>query len=127
MQEPLVYEYAVIRVLPQVEREEFFNVGLVLFCKCRKYIRMAFLFDETKFSTFQSELTSEQVISNLQAFELISKGDSNAGRIAQEEPAERFRWLTAVRSSCIQTSRPHPGLSTNLDETFDKLFQELVS
>ncbi len=127
MQEPLVYEYSVIRVLPQVEREEFFNVGLVLFCKRRKYIRMAFQFDEAKFSAFQSELTAEQILSNLQAFERISRGDSDAGPIAQEEPAERFRWLTAVRSSCIQTSRPHPGLSIHLDETFDKLFEELVS
>lgn len=127
MQEPLVYEYAVIRLLPQVEREEFFNVGLVLFCKRSKYMRMVFQFDEAKFSTYQSELSAEQIISNLQAFERISRGDSDAGPIAQEEPAERFRWLTAVRSSCIQTSRPHPGLCINLDETFDKLFAELVS
>lgn len=126
MQEPLVYEYAVIRLLPQVEREEFFNVGLVLFCKRKKYIRMAFHFEEAKFALFKSELTAEQVVQNLIAFERISRGDRDAGRIAQEEAAERFRWLTAVRSSCIQTARPHPGLCHDLDETFERLFEELV-
>ena len=126
MQEPLVYEYAVIRLLPQVEREEFFNVGLVLFCKRKKYIRMAYLFNESKFKQFKSELEASEIIQHLTAFERISRGDKTAGRIAQEETAERFRWLTAVRSSCIQTARPHPGLCHDLDATFERLFEELV-
>ena len=126
MHEQQVYEYAVIRVLPQVEREEFFNVGIVMFCKRRKFIRMQYLFNTAKWALFQTELSADQIEQNLAAFEKISRGDTNAGTIAKEEPAERFRWLTAVRSSCIQTSRPHPGLSSNLDETFERLFQELV-
>ena len=126
MHEQQVYEYAVIRVLPQVEREEFFNVGIVMFCKRRKFIRMQYLFNTAKWALFQTELSADQIEQNLAAFEKISRGDSDAGSIAREESAERFRWLTAVRSSCIQTSRPHPGLSSNLDETFERLFQELV-
>jgi hypothetical protein len=126
MHEQQVYEYAVIRVLPQVEREEFFNVGIVMFCKHRKFIRMHYHFNTAKLALFQTELSADQIEQNLAAFQKISLGDKQAGTIAQEEPAERFRWLTAVRSSCIQTSRPHPGLSSNLDETFERLFQELV-
>lgn len=126
MQEQHVYEYAVIRVLPRVEREEFLNVGLILFCKRKKYIRMQFNVNPVKLAMFSSDLEYDQVIENLHAFELISSGNLSAGPMAKEDVAERFRWLTAVRSSCIQTSRPHPGMSFDLDATFEKLFNELV-
>jgi hypothetical protein len=126
MQEQHVYEYAVIRVLPRVEREEFLNVGLILFCKRKKYIRMQFQVNPSKLAMFSSELELDELIGNLNAFEQISLGNHTAGPMAMEEVAERFRWLTAVRSSCIQTSRPHPGMSSDLDATFEKLFNELV-
>jgi hypothetical protein len=126
MQEQHVYEYAVIRVLPRVEREEFINVGLILFCKQKKYIRMHFEVDQNRLKAFSTDLEWNEVIDNLRAFESVCTGNRSAGPMAMEEIAERFRWLTAVRSSCIQTSRPHPGISNNLDATFDKLFQELV-
>jgi len=126
MQEQHVYEYAVIRVLPRVEREEFLNVGLILYCKRKKYIRMQFKVNPSKLAMFSSDLELDQVIENLHAFEQISIGNLSAGPMAMEEIAERFRWLTAVRSSCIQTSRPHPGMSPDLDATFEKLFNELV-
>ena len=126
MQEQHVYEYAVIRVLPKVEREEFLNVGLILFCKRKKYIRMQFQVNPAKLALFASDLELVQVNENLQAFEQICIGNRKAGPMALEEVAERFRWLTAVRSSCIQTSRPHPGMSSDLDVTFEKLFNELV-
>jgi hypothetical protein len=126
MQEQHVYEYAVIRVLPRVEREEFLNVGLILFCKRKKYIRMQYQVNPSKLAMFSSDLELDELIGNLNAFEQISIGNHNAGPMAMEDVAERFRWLTAVRSSCIQTSRPHPGMSSDLDETFEKLFNELV-
>lgn len=126
MQEQHVYEYAVIRVLPRVEREEFINVGLILFCKQKKYIRMQFHVNPDKLRVFSSELEWSQLMDHLRAFESVCIGNRSAGPMAMEEIAERFRWLTAVRSSCIQTSRPHPGLSGNLDATFNRLFEELV-
>lgn len=126
MQGKHLYEYAVIRVLPRVEREEFINIGIILFSKRAKYIRMLFHLDEQRLSLFSSELDMELLRETIFSFEKICDGSKDGGEIAQLDIPERFRWLTAVRSSCIQTSRPHPGFSENLDRTLEKLFKELV-
>lgn len=126
MQEPHLYEYAVIRVVPKVEREEFINVGLILFCKRQRYIRMEFKINEAKFSLFETEIELCDLQMYLESFQNTAKGTKLGGRIGELETPERFRWLTAVRSSVLQTSRPHAGLCENLEETFEKLFGELV-
>ncbi|PHR92509.1 MAG: hypothetical protein COA80_14270 [Leeuwenhoekiella sp.] len=121
-----LYEYAVIRIVPQVEREEFFNVGVVLYCKRPRFIGMEFKLDAKKLEAFCPELDVEQVEKNLTAFKAICAGDKHGGPIARLEPAERFRWLTATRSSVIQTSKTHPGFSENLEATLKCLFEDLV-
>jgi hypothetical protein len=127
MQEKYLYEYAVIRVLPFVEREEFINVGIILFCKKEKYIRVLFAINDAKLRSFSKDLDLDQIKLNLQSFEKIAMGAKNCGPIAQLDVPSRFRWLTAVRSSAIQTSRPHPGLCNDLEQTAKRLFDELVS
>ena len=126
MQEDKLYEYAIIRLVPKVEREEFFNIGLVLFSKKEKYIRVEFHLCADKFQLMHSKLDYNEVEKNLENFQKIAHGKADGGPIAQLEIPERFRWLTAVRSSVIQTSRPHPGKTRDLDKTFDRLFEELV-
>lgn len=126
MPENYLYEYAVIRVVPKVEREEFFNVGIILFSKQARFIKMRYRIDEEKLRVFPAELDKETLARSLQAFGEICNGRSEGGPIASLDIPERFRWLTAVRSSCLQTSRPHPGFSTDLDATLDALFEELV-
>jgi hypothetical protein len=126
MQEKHLYEYAVIRVVPRVEREEFLNVGVILFCKKAKFIKMLFAIEEAKIKLFSSELNLEQLQLNLDSFQKIAHGVKNGGPIAQFEMPERFRWLTALRSSVIQTSRPHSGLSNDLEKTAIHLFEEMV-
>jgi len=126
MPEKHLYEYAVIRVLPKVEREEFINVGIILFSKKAKYIHMKYKLDVQRLNTFSTELDLDLLEDSLKSFEKICLGQKSAGTIAQMDIPERFRWLTAVRSSCIQTSRPHPGFTDNLDKATDKLFEELV-
>ncbi|WP_413998755.1 DUF3037 domain-containing protein [Flavobacterium sp. W1B] len=126
MQEKHLYEYAVIRVVPRVEREEFLNVGIVLFCKKAKFIKVLYTIDGSKIQLFSSELDLEQLQLNLESFQKIGHGVKNGGPIAQFEMPERFRWLTALRSSAIQTSRPHPGLCDDLEKTTQRLFEELV-
>jgi len=126
MQEDKIYEYAVIRLVPKVEREEFFNIGLVMFSKKEKYIRVEFHLCPDKFALMHSKLDYEDITQNLISFQNIAKGDKSGGPIALLEIPERFRWLTAVKSAVVQTSRPHPGKSKDLDKTFDKLFEELV-
>ena len=126
MQEDKIYEYAVIRLVPKVEREEIFNIGLVMFSKKEKFIKVEFYLCPDKFKLMHSKLDYDDIIQNLTSFQKIANGDKEGGPIAQLDIPERFRWLTAVRSAVVQTSRPHPGKSMDLEATFGKLFEELV-
>jgi len=126
MQGKHLFEYAVIRVLPKVEREEFINVGIILFSKRAKYIGMKYKLDDRRLSLFSTELDIDLLGETLKSFEKICLGNKDGGIIADMDVPERFRWLTAVRSSCIQTSRPHPGFTDNLKKEVEKLFEELV-
>ena len=126
MQGKQLFEYAVIRVLPKVEREEFINVGVILFSKRAKFIHMKYKLDVKRLNSFSTELDVDLLEATLKSFEKVCRGHKDAGIIAQMDIPERFRWLTAVRSSCIQTSRPHPGFSDNLENEVDKLFEKLV-
>ena len=105
MQGKHLYEYAVIRLVPKVEREEFFNVGIILFSKRAKYIKALYKVDENKLNLFSSELDRESLFANLHVFDKICSGTKEGGPIAALDVPERFRWLTAVRSASIQTSR----------------------
>jgi hypothetical protein len=126
MHEKHLYEYAVIRVVPKVEREEFINIGLMLFCKRQKYLRIEYHLVPEKIKSICSEFDIDQLRENLESFVKIGKGANDGGPIAAFEISERFRWLSAVKSSSIQTSRPHSGFSADLDATFEKLYAELV-
>ena len=126
MHEQHLYEYAVIRVVPRVEREEFVNIGLMLFCKRQKYLRIEYFIEPKKIMSICSEFDIDQLKENVDSFVKIGSGKKEGGPIAAFDIAERFRWLTAVKSSSIQTSRPHSGFSQDLDATFEKLYSELV-
>lgn len=126
MQDKVVYEYAVIRVVPRVEREEFINIGLILFSKRKRFIRFEYQIPEEKIRAFCKEFDTVQLQQNLESFAKIVTGAKDGGPIALLEADEKFRWITAVKSSSIQSSRPHPGFSSNLNATFEKLYNELV-
>jgi hypothetical protein len=126
MQQKHLFEYAVIRVVPSVEREEFVNVGVILFCKKEKFIRMMYRLQNEKILMLKSDADMDEIKKNLVAFCMVSEGNKEGGPIACLDEAERFRWLTAVRSATIQTSRPHPGISDNLEATVNQLFSQLV-
>ena len=121
-----LYEYATIRILPRVEREEFLNVGIILFSKKEKFLRVLFHLDESRLRCLCSEFDLNEIQQNLESFQKICEGAKDGGPIAQLDIPSRFRWLTAVRSSVIQTSRPHPGMCSNLEETLQRLFTDLV-
>lgn len=126
MQGKHLYEYAVIRVVPRVEREEFINVGIILFSKRTNYLKARYTVDEDKLRMFSTELDMDSLYANLAVFDTICSGKKQGGIIATLDIPERFRWLVAVRSTSIQTSRPHSGFSGDLDATFEKLYNELV-
>ena len=122
-----VYEYAVVRLVPRVEREEFINVGVILYCKGLRFVKMSYHIDEVKLNALFPQLDLDQIKSNLDAFEKIASGLPEGGPLAKEDAASRFRWLTAIRSSVIQTSRPHPGLCDQPEIVLKRLFDELVA
>lgn len=126
MQGKQLYDYAVIRVVPRVEREEFVNVGLIMFSKRARFLKVRLWVDEEKLRIFPSEMDMQCLRDSLGAFEKICSGHPEGGPVAALDVPDRFRWLTAVRSASVQTSRPHAGFADDLDAEFDRLFGELV-
>jgi hypothetical protein len=126
MQGKFLFEYAVIRVMPRVEREEFINVGIILFCAKQKFLKSVFALDEDKVKAFSADVDVEELKENLYAFERISTAAKGSGPIGQYDQASRFRWLTATRSTVVQCSKVHPGFCDDAEETMLRLHQELV-
>ena len=126
MQDKHLFEYAVIRVVPRVEREEFFNVGIILYCKTKKYLECIYQLDKPNIQVLCHALDCDDVEEHLRSFENICKGISEAGPIGRLDIASRFRWLTATRSTIVQTSKVHPGFCNNPDETLKRMFGQLV-
>ena len=126
MQDKHLYEYAVIRVVPRVEREEFINAGVITFCKRQRFVKVLYTVNEVKLKAMCHDIDTHQLALNLASFERIARGAKDGGPIAQFDAAERFRWLTAIRSSVIQTSRPHPGFCIDMNEKTQQLFDDLV-
>ncbi len=126
MQEKHLFEYAVIRYVPLVEREEFLNVGVVLFCKRLQFLQAKFNIDEQRLKAFHPDVDIIQLKEYLNAFSLIAEGNKNGGPIGKLDAPSRFRWLTATRSTIVQTSKTHPGLCGDMQQALDKLFEQLV-
>ncbi|MEA5457608.1 DUF3037 domain-containing protein [Arcicella sp. LKC2W] len=126
MQDKQIYEYAVIRVVPRVEREEFLNVGIILYCSKQGFLQAKYLLDKDRVTSFSKQIDLDELETYLQTWERICKGGKTAGPIGVLPIASRFRWLTATRSTIVQTSKVHPGLCGDAQQTMDCLFEELV-
>lgn len=126
MQEKDLFEYAIIRVVPRVEREEFINTGIVVYCAKQKFLGMMYELNAEKISAFCKEIDQAVLQENLCAFERICIGGKLSGTIGQLDLASRFRWLTATRSTVIQTSRAHAGFCLDAGETMQMLFSKMV-
>ncbi|WP_017733905.1 DUF3037 domain-containing protein [Nafulsella turpanensis] len=126
MQEKHLFEYAVIRVVPSVEREEFLNVGVIVYCSREGFLQTMYTLREERLCAFSGKVELEELQERLWAFERVCKGGREGGPIGQLPIASRFRWLTATRSTIIQTSAVHPGLCSNAAATLERLFQQLV-
>lgn len=126
MQDSHTFEYAVIRVVPKVEREEFFNVGVILFSKRRKFLGIKYDINQEKLKAFTTEIKSEMLEEYLNAWKLICDGDPHGGKIGTFEVSDRFRWLVACRSTIIQSSKTHSGLSNDPEKTLEEIFNMYV-
>ena len=126
MREKHLFEYAVIRVIPRVEREEFLNVGVILYCPAQDFLHTSFELKEERLRAFAGDLEISDIEEHLLAFEQICEGGAKAGPIGKLPLGERFRWLTATRSTVVQTSPVHTGLCSDAGETLVRLLTKLV-
>lgn len=126
MQGKQVFEYAFIRFVPKVEREEFINVGAILFCRRKKYLNVKVHLDMDRLSAFSKDSNLEELKDYLKSWDLICQGKSEGGEIATLDMASRFRWLTASRSTIIQHSPVHTGVCEDADLMLNRLFEKYV-
>jgi hypothetical protein len=120
------YDYAVIRVVPRVEREEFVNVGIVLSCERAGFLQARIALDEARVRALDPHVDMDSVRRHLDAIVAICAGSPDSGPIGRLPPRARFHWLTARRSAIIQISAPHMGRCTNLPAVMDHLMRRMV-
>jgi hypothetical protein len=125
--EPDAFAYAVLRVVPRVERGEQFNAGVVLFCRRRRFLAARVELDERRLAALAPDADAAQVRAHLDALVRIAAGDPAGGPVAALEPSERFGWLVAPSSTIIQPSPVHTGLCDDPQAMLDRLFEELVA
>lgn len=126
MHEKCTFDYAVIRVVPRAEREEFINVGIILSCPAQKFLEARIEPDWKRLKTFAPNLQKKTIRRYLEIIPKICAGDKNAGVIGQLKQRERFYWLTAQRSTIIQTSPIHTGFCIDAGETLEHLLEKTV-
>ena len=120
------YDYAVLRVVPCAEREEFANAGVVLHCPERAFLECRIHLEEQRLAALWPGLDLALTRQHLEAFPRICAGDPNAGPIARLSRRERFQWLVAPRSTMIQVSPVHSGMCESAEATLEELFHRLV-
>jgi hypothetical protein len=123
---PSVFQYAIVRVVPRVERGERLNVGVILLCRPRRFLGARVRLDEARLAAFAPGLDPDLLKPHLTAIERIASGDPAAGPIAALGPAERFHWLVAPASTIIQPSEVHTGLCDDPAAELDHLVTLLV-
>ncbi|MEO5857803.1 MAG: DUF3037 domain-containing protein [Pyrinomonadaceae bacterium] len=126
MREKVLYEYAVIRVLPRVDREEFINVGVIVYCQSEEFLRAEYSVDEDRLTSFAASSDLTEVRRHLDSVCRICSGSDDSGPIGKMSLGERFRWLTSPRSTVVQTSQVHTGLTLDPEETLEKLVSQLI-
>ena len=126
MQDKVTFEYAMIRFMPKVEREEFFNVGIIVFSKRKKFLALKYHVDAKKLAAFSCEITQDELNEYLNAWNNICKGAPHGGKIGTFEMADRFRWLAASKSTMILCSPTHAGLTDNPQQELEHIFEKYV-
>ncbi len=126
MRDQFTYDYAIIRVVPRVEREEFINVGVIVSCPARKFLEARMELDEQRLMALDPAVDLESIRSHLAAIPAICAGGEQAGPIGQLSQRERFHWLTAPRSATIQTSPVHSGYCKDPTVALDRLLDTMV-
>ena len=127
MPSPASFDYAILRVVPRVEREEFLNAGILVFCLEQDYLAARILLKPARLRALWPDADPDLARTHLEAVERICAGDPAAGPIAHLSRRERFHWLVSPRSTMIQTSPVHTGLCEKTDALLDHLEKQFFS
>ncbi|HEX9116168.1 MAG TPA: DUF3037 domain-containing protein [Anaerolineae bacterium] len=120
------FDYAVVRVVPRVEREEFFNAGVIVLCRARRFLAAAVHLDRGRLALLAPEADPDAIQAHLDLIPLICAGGAPAGELAELSQVERFRWLISPRSTVIQVSASHAGLCVDPAATLAQLMARIV-
>jgi hypothetical protein len=126
MPELCPFDYAVIRVVPRVEREEFINAGVIVSCSAKTFLKAGIELDQARLAALDPALDPALVREHLAAIALICEGGPESGPIGRLPPRSRFHWLVAPRSTVIQTSPVHTGLCADGDAMLEHLLNTMV-
>lgn len=126
MPAPATFDYALLRVVPRVERQEFINAGVVVFCLEKRYLAARIHLDPARLKALWPEADADLVREHLEAIPRICAGDPKAGPIAKISQRERFHWLTSPRSTIIQPSPVHTGVCDHTDGILDRLATQFL-
>jgi hypothetical protein len=120
------FDYAIVRVVPRVEREEFLNVGAILFCRTRSFLDARIELDTQRLLAFAPEVDLAELREHLAVIPLVCRGAAEGGPIAALSQAERFHWLVAPRSTIVQPSPVHSGLTTDPAAALEHVMDTVV-
>lgn len=120
------YDYAVVRVVPRVERGEFVNAGIIMSCDVERILKAAIALDESALLALDANVDLEAVRGTLATIPAICEGGNGSGDIGKLPPRERFHWLVAPRSTIVQTSPVHTGQCVDLAAALQHLMQRMV-
>lgn len=120
------FQYAVVRVVPRIERGECFNAGVILFCRPRRFLAARAALDARRLTALAPDADAEVLRSHLDALVAVAAGAPGAGPIAALPQSDRFHWLVAPSSTVLQPSPVHTGLCEDPAEVLDRLFRALV-
>lgn len=123
---PHIYDYAIVRVVPRVERGEFINAGVIVSCAAKGFLQARIELDEARLLALDAKADLESVKANLATIPAICAGGNDAGPIGRLSVRERFHWLVAPRSTVIQTSPVHIGRCHDLDRAIEHLLAAMV-
>ena len=127
MSELSAFDYAVLRVVPHVEREEFLNVGVILYCRPRAFLGVRIRLDAPRLLALAPQIDLALVQLHLDQVRAVVEGRAEAGALGKMSRSERFHWLTTPRSTTIQVSPMHGGLCDEPQAALDDLFARLVA
>ena len=127
MSDKYTYEYSVIRLVPRVEREEFINIGIMLYCKLENYLKVRFSIDEPKILAIHPKMDLEVLDQYVKVIEASVANPCQLQLLKNMDVSSKFRWLSARKSTMIQYAPIHIGQSDDLDKTLDSLVDLLVS